>query len=68
MIKFGYYRHFKGSIYVVTAIAKHSETGEELVVYHLAENHEKIWVRPLEMWNETVEHNGEIVQRFTKLD
>jgi hypothetical protein len=63
-IKIGTYRHFKGGIYKVVAIALHSETLEEMVVYQNAENG-KIWVRPASMWNEKVEYEGKTVNRFT---
>ena len=63
-IKMGTYRHFKGGVYKVVAIALHSETLEEMVVYQNAENG-KCWVRPASMWNETVEYEGETVSRFT---
>ena len=44
-----YYKHFKGNIYKVIAIAKHSETLEDMVVYESVKTKE-IWVRPLAMW------------------
>lgn len=63
------YKHYKGNKYLVLAIAKHSETVEELVVYvSLYENPEsQVWVRPLTMWNESVEYQGITVPRFQKL-
>ena len=64
-MELGYYRHFKGNIYKVTSVAKHSETQEAMVVYHDAQNPEQAWVRPLPEWNETVERDGEVVQRFS---
>lgn len=53
------YKHYKGNIYKIIAIAKHSETEEELVVYQNIEKGD-IWARPVSMWNEEV--NG--VLRF----
>ena len=48
MIKTGEkYRHFKGTIYEIIALAKHSETKEELVIYKKDEN---IWARPVSMF------------------
>ena len=64
-IKSGKYRHFKGNMYEVIAVATHSETLEEMVVYRALYGDGGVWVRPASMWNETVEHNGESVTRFT---
>ena len=64
-VRLGKYRHFKGNEYEVIAIAKHSETGEELVVYRALYGEGEVWVRPLRMWNETVERDGKMYQRFT---
>lgn len=64
----GTYKHYKGNIYKVLCIAKHSETLEEMVVYQDASNSEKIWARPKDMWCETVEIDGEIIPRFLKID
>ena len=53
MIKAGQvYRHYKGHIYQILAVAKHSETLEQLVVYVRVEQKEDIWVRPLDMFVE----------------
>ena len=61
----GKYRHYKGNEYVVLAIASHSETEEEMVVYQAQYGEEKIWVRPKSMWNETVTlPDGQSVRRF----
>jgi hypothetical protein len=64
MIKKGTYRHFKGGRYEVIGIAKHSETLEDMVVYRALYGEGGMWVRPVSMWEETVEYNGEMVKRF----
>ena len=64
-IKLGKYRHFKGNEYEVIAIAKHSETTEDYVVYKALYGNGGIWVRPASMWNETVERDGVTYKRFT---
>ena len=63
-IKLGKYRHFKGGEYEVIALAKHSETQEEMVVYRALYGERQVWVRPACMWNERVERNGESFSRF----
>lgn len=65
-MKLGRYKHFKGSLYNVIGIAKHSETLEEFVVYEaLYDNpRSKLWVRPLAMFQETVERDGKTMPRF----
>lgn len=67
-IKLGKYRHFKGNMYEVISIAKHSETLEDMVVYKALYGDGGCWVRPLTMWNETVNHNGIEIKRFTYVD
>ena len=54
----GRYRHFKGKEYEVLYVARHSETEEPMVVYRALYGDCGIWVRPADMWNETVESNG----------
>ena len=63
-IKLGKYRHFKGNEYEVIAIAKHSETLEEMVVYKALYGDGGYWVRPASMWNETVIREGKTFKRF----
>ena len=64
-IKLGKYRHFKGNEYEVIGIARHSETLEPIVVYKALYGEGGIWVRPANMWNETVERDGKTFKRFT---
>ncbi len=63
-LKPGRYRHFKGSEYEVIAVASHSETLEPMVVYRALYGDNGYWVRPLEMFCETVERDGKIQPRF----
>ena len=64
-IKLGKYRHFKGMEYEVIGIAKHSETLAPMVVYRALYGEGGLWVRPAEMWNETVTRDGKTQPRFT---
>ena len=61
------YRHFKGNEYLVMHIAKHSETLDELVVYQALYGEMGVWVRPLEMFLEQVEVDGQTVNRFEEI-
>lgn len=56
------YKHYKGNLYKIIALAKHSETMEDMIVYQ-AISDGKTWVRPQRMWNEIVDENGTL--RFT---
>lgn len=63
-VKCGKYRHFKGNEYEVLGTATHSETLEEMVVYRALYGEKGLWVRPVSMWNETLEKDGKTVKRF----
>jgi hypothetical protein len=67
-LKQGRYRHFKGAEYEVKGLATHSETGEELVVYSPRYGEGGLWVRPLAMFMESVEHEGKRLQRFAYIE
>ena len=60
----GIYRHYKGNLYQVLHTAQHSETEEALVVYRCLYGEYGVWVRPLNMFAETVEVDGKEVPRF----
>lgn len=63
-IPLGRYRHYKGKHYELVGIARHSETEEELAVYRTLYGDFSLWVRPLTMFLETIERDGQIQPRF----
>ena len=65
MIKPGIYRHYKNKLYEVTEVATHSESMEQLVVYRPLYGEGKLWVRPLDMFEEEITVDGKRMQRFT---
>ncbi|MDO9000504.1 DUF1653 domain-containing protein [Sediminibacterium sp.] len=68
-VELGLYKHYKGNVYEVVGIAKHSETLEDLVVYKATyqKEGENLWVRPIEMFLERIELDGKSVKRFEKI-
>ena len=69
-IKLGKYKHYKGGIYEVIGVARHSEDQtQELVIYtHPTDDgKEQLWARPIEMFKENVETNNYKGPRFEYL-
>lgn len=68
----GYYRHYKGNMYEVIGVAKHSETLEDMVVYCALYEGDfpegQIWTRPLSMFKETIEVDGQPRPRFERVE
>lgn len=64
----GLYEHYKGFRYKVLAIAHHSETLEELVVYQALYGEQEVWVRPLAMFLESVTIDGKSQSRFKPIN
>ena len=64
----GLYQHYKGNMYEVYMTAQHSETEEWMVVYKALYGEQGTWVRPYVMFIEKVEVNGQMVERFKKVD
>ncbi len=60
----GIYQHYKGNFYQVIGISRHSETLDILVVYQQLYADFGLWVRPAEMFLETITVDGKSVPRF----
>lgn len=60
----GIYRHFKGNLYRLEGVAKHSETLEPMVVYRALYGEGGLWVRPAHMWTEQVDRDDYHGPRF----
>lgn len=65
MIKLGKYQHYKGNFYQVEGVATHSETEQKMVLYRPLYGEQALWVRPLEMFNESVTIEGVSQPRFS---
>lgn len=63
-LKLGVYEHYSGKQYDVIGVARHSETLENMVVYRARYGENEIWVRPYDMFLETVEIDDNEVPRF----
>lgn len=65
----GIYRHYKGGIFKVVAVAKMDDTNEEYVVFHsvyqgLERGEGGWWIRRKEEFAEEIEYKGKTVARF----
>ena len=65
----GLYKHFKGAMYKVLDVARHSETEEQLVIYQRMSGDERHgdkgpWAQPLSMFTKKIKHQGRTVPRF----
>jgi hypothetical protein len=72
-MQLGKYKHYKGKEYKVIGIATHSETLEEMVIYKAlyeieGKGFNSLWVRPKKMFEEKIELNGTMVNRFQYLE
>jgi hypothetical protein len=72
-MQLGKYKHYKGKEYKVIGIATHSETLEEMVIYEAlyeieGKGFNSLWVRPKKMFEEKIELNGTMVNRFQYLE
>ncbi|MFT6876525.1 MAG: hypothetical protein ACI9XK_001950 [Granulosicoccus sp.] len=55
----GIYRHYKGNLYQVLGLARHSETEESLVVYQALYGEKGYWLRPLTLWLDPVNNSAD---------
>jgi hypothetical protein len=63
----GLYRHYKGNLYEVIETVRHSETLEPMTLYRALYGERGLWVRPAAMFLETVEIDGALTPRFSRL-
>ena len=63
----GPYRHYKGMLYEVLGVVRHSETLEPLVLYRAEYGERGLWVRPFAMFTEQVVIDGVQQARFTAI-
>ena len=64
----GRYRHYKGNEYEVIGEGIHTESEERLIIYRSLYEPYTIWVRPYDMFFESVTIHGHEIPRFAKID
>lgn len=66
------YRHFKGNVYQIITIARHSETNIKMVVYQQLYAPFDVYVRPLDMFMSRIDTkkypNEKQIYRFERID
>ncbi|MDE2594899.1 MAG: DUF1653 domain-containing protein [Burkholderiales bacterium] len=60
----GRWQHHKGAFYEVLGVVRHSETLEALVLYRPLVGDGTLWVRPFDMFTESVDIQGQSIPRF----
>jgi len=67
----GLYEHYKGNVYRVIGVGRHTESDDYYVVYSPVKKHEavpEIWLRPYAMFTEMVTKDGKTFPRFKKIE
>lgn len=67
-LQLGTYRHYKGNLYEVLGVVRHSETLAPLVLYRPMQGDGTLWVRPFEMFVESIEIQSVRHARFAHID
>ncbi|MBN9376831.1 MAG: hypothetical protein BGO14_01530 [Chlamydiales bacterium 38-26] len=62
------YQHYKGLLYQIVAVCRHSETLEEFVVYQALYGDQEVWVRPLSLFLGDIFVDGDRRARFQLID
>lgn len=63
----GRYEHYKKMTYIVKDVALLEATNEPCVIYQAEYGEHITFIRPLSVWNETVDNNGRHVRRFREI-